>query len=265
MCPRIALRIAYDGGCFSGFQRQPGKRTVEAALLSALREIGAICNPRSANYRASSRTDKGVSALGNVISIDTEFDVDRLPKAVNSKAEDIWCTGIAALPDDFNVRFAHSRTYACYLQNEGQDIVNMQNAAKELLGRHDFSRYARIDNRDPQRTIRHIEIVKNDDIIELIIEGDSFLWNQVRRMAWILDQVGKGSIDSNSIAPENFGLKRVGLIPAESLLLLSVDIGHDFKLPRYDDQSMAELSNRLLSARVRSRFFDAILSNIPGQ
>lgn len=54
---RVALKFAYDGTNFYGFQRQPGKVTVEGELVTALVKIGAIKSARECGYRGSSRTD----------------------------------------------------------------------------------------------------------------------------------------------------------------------------------------------------------------
>lgn len=265
MRKRIALRIAYDGSSFNGFQSLPGKKTVEGRLIAVLAKIKAIKDRRRSNFRSSSRTDKGVSALGNIVSIDTDFSPDRLPRAINSQDEDIWCTGIAILPDDFNVRRARSRTYGCYLQYEGQKIEVMRKASRQFLGRHDFSRYARMDGRNPEREIKRIEIGKVNGFIELIVEGDSFLWNQVRRMVWVLDQVGRSDIDPESIAPERFRIRRVGLVPAEHLLLLSVDIGKRFEPPGIHSQFEKEINRLLIDSLVKKRLFENITDSFQGR
>jgi len=262
MLPRVALRLAYDGSCFSGFQRQPKSRTVEGDLLRVLKCINAIRDPKSAHYRSSSRTDRGVSALGNVVSIDTAFDLSKLPRSINSNAEDLWCTGTAIIPDDLNVRYARSRTYACYLLDKDHDMSSMRRAAKSFLGTHDFSRYARVDNRYPERTIYRLEMERIGDLIEVIIEGNSFLWNQVRRMAWALDQVGKGYAKPAAIMPEKFALRRIGLIPAENLLLIAVDIGYDFELPSKLGKYPVEIGNRLISSFIKNKMFETMLETL---
>src|SRR5512137_2643497 len=87
---RVAMKFAYDGTGFCGFQRQPDRVTVEGTLVNALERTGAIRSSRECGYRSSSRTDRGVSALGNIISFRTSFRVDELCPAVNSEMEDVW-------------------------------------------------------------------------------------------------------------------------------------------------------------------------------
>ena len=69
---RLALKIAYDGRAFHGFARQPALRTVEGEVRLALEKSHLVEDPDAANVRGSSRTDAGVSAIGNVIAFDTD-------------------------------------------------------------------------------------------------------------------------------------------------------------------------------------------------
>lgn len=260
--PRIGLRLAYDGTRFFGFQRQPDKVTVEGELILALRKIGAISDSKSANYRLSSRTDKGVSALGNVVSIDTAFPRHKLPRAINSNVNDLWCTGTALLPEDFDVRHTASRTYACYLPDCGEDLRAMRAASKSFIGAHDFSRYAKEDGRNPVRTVERITIGRRDGMLEFVVQGESFLWNQVRRMVWALQQVGAGKAKARDLSPESFRLKRVGIAPAESLILMEVDIGMEFDVPRSLGKTEGDIGGRLLCSRVKSSLLEGILAQI---
>src|SRR5438552_18995490 len=65
---RIALKIAYDGRSFYGHQRQPDRRTVEGECIAALRSARLIRDPKEDFFRSASRTDRGVSEIGNVIA-----------------------------------------------------------------------------------------------------------------------------------------------------------------------------------------------------
>src|SRR5437667_12788730 len=74
---RVALKIAYDGRSFYGHQRQPDRRTVEGECIAALRSARLIRDPKEAFIRSASRTDRGVSAIGNFIA----FDASLAPEA----------------------------------------------------------------------------------------------------------------------------------------------------------------------------------------
>ena len=69
---RLALKLAYDGRKFHGFARQPGLDTVEGTILATLKHQGYITALSQAKLRVASRTDKGVSALGNVMVVEID-------------------------------------------------------------------------------------------------------------------------------------------------------------------------------------------------
>ena len=82
---RTALKVAYIGTDFHGFQVQPDVKTIEGELLRALSELNIIDNRHSANYIAAGRTDKGVHAIGQVIAFDTDNPDMVMPRAINSR------------------------------------------------------------------------------------------------------------------------------------------------------------------------------------
>jgi len=120
---RIALKIAYDGTRFYGFQRQPDLRTVEGDIIKVLKKLRIIEDVREANFKGASRTDRGVSAFGNVIAFDTAKPELTEPRILNHHLRDIWILGKAEVPEDFHPRFwakniknsllPHRRTLYC--------------------------------------------------------------------------------------------------------------------------------------------------------
>ncbi|MEQ8226418.1 MAG: tRNA pseudouridine(38-40) synthase TruA, partial [Candidatus Eremiobacterota bacterium] len=84
----MALKIAYLGTDYYGFQRQPGLTTVEGEILSALEELDVVEDMDNCSFQIAGRTDRGVHALGNVISFLTEGRViinqinDVLPRSI---------------------------------------------------------------------------------------------------------------------------------------------------------------------------------------
>ena len=82
---RIAVKFAYDGRKFYGFARQPRLKTVEENILNILVENGFIKDPKESHFRSASRTDKGVSALGNVIAFNTDSSKESESSAGNFK------------------------------------------------------------------------------------------------------------------------------------------------------------------------------------
>lgn len=211
-----------------GFQRQPGGRTVEGELLRALARIGAAGSVRDCSLRGSSRTDRGVSALGNVVSFRTSFRRTAICSALNSEMEGVWAYSAVAVPDGFNPRHARRRWYRYCLPKRGQDLRLMRELSRRFVGEHDFSRYSRRDARDPVRRIDSIDIAEYGDFVLLDFRAESFLWNMVRRVTWALDQGSDGGIPPEEVGPEARPPRRSGLAPAEMLVLMDVDLGLEF-------------------------------------
>ena len=228
---RVALKFAYDGTDFFGFQRQPGKVTVEGELVTALAKVGVIKSPRECGYRSSSRTDRGVSAMGNIVSVMTSFPADKICSAVNSELDDIWVYSAVAVPESFNPRAAVQRWYRYYLAKAGQDLLLMKKIVDKFVGVHDFSGYARKDKRNPIRKIDSIEISDSGMFYAIDFRAESFLWNMVRRIVWMMNEGSSGRMPLDVIGP---GLakkpSRVGLSPPEYLILMDIDCGIDFHI-----------------------------------
>ncbi len=221
---RIALKVAYDGTRFFGFQRQPGRETVEGSMMTALGKVGAIKPPRECGYRSSSRTDRGVSALGNVISVRTDFETNALCSAVNSELENVWVHSVAEVPESFNPRAAKQRWYRYYLPKVRQDRRLMDELSQRFVGVHDFSGYARKDKRNPMRKIDAIEISNAGMFHALDFKAESFLWNMVRRIVWMVNEGSSGRIPIDAIGPGSSKKPpRIGLSPPEYLVLMDID------------------------------------------
>jgi tRNA pseudouridine38-40 synthase len=226
---RIALKFAYDGSGFCGFQRQPEKLTVEGELVRALTKIGAVKSARECGYRSSSRTDRGVSALANIISIRTSFPAAQLCSAVNSELDGVWAYSAIDVPDDFNPRAAKQRWYRYHLAKAGQDPKLMQELAGRFVGVHDFSGYARKDKRNPMRKIDSIEVSEAGMFHLLDFRAESFLWNLVRRIVWMVSEGSSGRMPLESIGPKPSSKPvRIGLAPPEYLMLMDIDCGMEF-------------------------------------
>ncbi|MDD1720928.1 MAG: tRNA pseudouridine(38-40) synthase TruA, partial [Euryarchaeota archaeon] len=82
---KVALRLAYLGTAYKGFQVQPGCPTVQAAVMRALHDTGVLHPEDSADFSASGRTDKGVHALDAVVAFSVEGSGSVIPRRVNSK------------------------------------------------------------------------------------------------------------------------------------------------------------------------------------
>ena len=226
---RVALKIAYDGTEFFGFQRQPDKRTVEGVLVDALAKVGAINSSRDCGYRSSSRTDRGVSALGNIVSVRSSFSLSELCPAINSEMEGVWAYSVIEVPDGFNPRAARQRWYRYHLPKQDQDLKLMRQIASRFVGVHDFSSYAHVDDRNPMRKIDSIDISDSDFFHIIDFRAESFLWNMVRRIVWMMNEGSSGRIPHETIGPEVTEKPvRLGLSPPEYLVLMDIDCGVEF-------------------------------------
>lgn len=259
--PRIAVKFAYDGTRFHGFQRQPDKPTVEGELVRALTEVGAIRSARECGYRSSSRTDRGVSALGNVVSFRTSFPPEQLCSAINSEMEDVWAYSAVIVPDDFNPRFAKQRWYRYLLARNARDRALLEEALSRFVGAHDFSDYARRDERNPVRKIDSIVISDLDIFYAIDFRAESFLWNMVRRIVWVAGECSAGRMPLEEVGPEATKRPaRIGLAPPEFLVLMDVDCGIQFPVdPRAAVGISRRLEMRIRRGSARLAFEEALV------
>jgi tRNA pseudouridine38-40 synthase len=203
-----AVEVAYEGGRFRGFQRQPGLPTVQAALEDALAAAGI-----RAPLAVAARTDAGVHALAQVVSFAARADLDpeALRRAMNAALPD----GIAALavhraPRSFHARAdALSRTYVYLvgapapecargyawslpdprafpgLDAPAVDRAALSGALAFAVGRHDFRAFARPgDQRGTVRTVTRADVISADwaPLHAVVIEGHGFLRAMVRNL-----------------------------------------------------------------------------------
>jgi len=263
---RIALKLAYDGTRFHGFQRQPDRMTVEGMLISALMRVGAIRSPRECGYRSSSRTDRGVSALGNIISFRTGFDLSEICSALNLEMEDTWAYSAVEVPEEFNPRAARERWYRYYLPEAGQDLAVMKDIAAKYVGIHDFSSYSRKDDRNPMRKIDSIEIARDGFFVVIDFRAESYLWNMVRRIVWMLNEGSSGRIPPECFGPEpKRSPVRVGLARPEFLVLMDIDCGVQFPVDRRASRGLSKiLERRIGDGAVRLEIVRSFYSIVAG-
>ncbi len=189
---RIAVRFAYLGERFSGSQIQPDVRTVEGEMKSALRRVLKTTD-EELNLRIASRTDRGVSALGNVAVFNSPLeDPEILLKALNAVSDGVFYTSFALVDDDFNPRRASRRTYRYILPSEGIDIGLAKECACLFVGEHDFRRFCRPNGKSTVVTIDSIDVSEEEGVIVLTYTAEFFLWNMVRRTAAAIEEVASG-------------------------------------------------------------------------
>ncbi len=223
---RIALKFAYLGTDYYGYQIQPGVPTIEGKLLKALKDCGVIKNPSKARYSVAGRTDRGVHALGQVIVFDTDNAEPSLPGRINSDLHHIWVFAMAEVGKDFNARTsAVEREYRLLFWGKGLDIEKMKEAASIFHGTHDFVDFA--DEEKEKSTvckITGISIHGEGDWFYLDIAASRFLQHMVRKIAASLKLIGKGEKDKDWIKKMLEGSIREKLEPvdAQGLILKNV-------------------------------------------
>jgi tRNA pseudouridine38-40 synthase len=206
----IKLVLSYDGTDFNGWQTQPGFRTVQETLESAL----AALTGETIRVNASGRTDTGVHAVGQVVNFysHTRHPPDVLVRAINAHLPaDVVVVDAADMPQAFDATRDAKRKLYRYVIHDGPvpnlflrryycqsrhrlDVAAMQQAAEPLKGRHDFHSFetAWPNRMSSVRTITHLAINRMGDWIWLDVEADGFLYNMVRAIAGTLINVGRG-------------------------------------------------------------------------
>ncbi|WOF16704.1 tRNA pseudouridine(38-40) synthase TruA [Methanoplanus sp. FWC-SCC4] len=225
---RLAFRIAYFGTGFSGSQQQTGKRTVMDDIIKSLTELNLFSDRQKARIYLSGRTDRGVHARCQVISFTTPYP-ERAVLAINKKLPgDIRFTGWAEVDENFNPRLAaKKRTYRYYFYGTDYDIEKMRQSAAYFEGRHNFTRFARLDGKSPHREILSCDVFTEDGFTVFEITGVSFLWNMVRCMSHALMLAGRGEIEPVEIRDSLLNTEghRYPAAPPEGLVLWDVDCG----------------------------------------
>ena len=257
---RHVYKVYYDGTRFYGFQRQPRVRTIEEEIMKALIHTHSVSHdPATAAFASAGRTDRFVSALGNVFAVNTERYLT--PAAINSwLSEGIRVWSSALVPISFNPRHALKRHYKYLLQREEQiDLDLMAKAAEMFLGVHDFRRFAhRPTEGSAIREIYKLSIRPKDDFICISVVGDGFLRRMVRKIVGVLIYVASGLLDLGEVRRlfdpvSSLPPMGVPAAPPWNLILWDVDYGFSFKIDNYAVKKIKlELMNNLMEL-VRSR------------
>jgi len=243
------MKIAYRGSDFHGQARQPGLRTVEGEVLHALLRTRAIRDARTNRFQSASRTDRGVSALGNVVAFDTDLAPEAAARGFNGKARGVWAWAATSVPDDFSARKARERWYR-YVLPATHDAARINDALRRFEGEHDFRNFTR----DRARTVARIDLARataEKDATTLDFKAPSFRWNLVRRLvsAALRVEAGKASLADIEAALEGPQAVDLGLAPPEPLILM--DVVYGFTIPQVRDPTTWDRVRRLLEERER--------------
>jgi tRNA pseudouridine38-40 synthase len=239
----LKLTLSYDGTDFSGWQTQPGYRTVQETLETAI----ASLTGEAVRANASGRTDTGVHAVGQVVNFysTSQLTPDVLVRALNAHLPpDVVVSAAADMPQAFDAnRDARRKLYRyvihdgpapnvflrryCCQSRHALDVALMRAAAEPLKGRHDFHSFETDwpNRMSSVRTITHLALSRMGDWIWLDVEADGFLYNMVRAIAGTLINVGRGYWPVSQVAEilEAEDRREAGpTAPAQGLFLMRV-------------------------------------------
>lgn len=217
MMKRIKFLVAYDGTAYHGFAKQKNAMTIQESLEKAIFDI----TKQEIEVVGSGRTDTGVHAKGQccIIDIETSIPIERFGKALNSRLpKDIRVRDVEEVDKEFHPRFSVKRkTYRyqiltsqvddpflskyVYFYPYPLDLEKMRRAANYIIGTHDFKCFCASGAtvKTTERTVYSLEINLIDDMIQIDICGNGFLYNMVRIIAGTLIEVGRGKITPEDI------------------------------------------------------------------
>ncbi len=211
--------VAYDGTDFHGWQNQTGLRTVQDALEQAIRR--AVRHP--VDITGSGRTDAGVHALGHVDAFPTTcvLDAGRLQQSIGARLpKDVSLVSLREVHPEFHAtRSAISKLYRYRVYNSAHrpveellqrytyhfwnrlDVDAMRAAAAHFVGEKDFTSMA--GNSAPRltmvRRILRCDVERVGNEVRIDVEGDGFLYKQVRNMVGTLMSVGRGTWPADAV------------------------------------------------------------------
>jgi tRNA pseudouridine38-40 synthase len=236
--------LEYDGTAFYGMQRQKDVRTVQGDVENSLARIG--WQGKSISF--AGRTDAGVHAVGQVISFSLNWNhtCKDLQNALNATLPlDTAVSNVTEASSDFHPRFsAKNRTYRYSIYcHEHRKVIQekytwrvwpylnidaMNEAASSLIGRHDFGSFGTAPKKG-NPTVREITSAlweQQNNQFSFEISANAFLYHMVRRVVFLLVEVGHGRQTIANV--ENFikdPQRRMvpGLAPSKGLSLIAVN------------------------------------------
>jgi tRNA pseudouridine38-40 synthase len=209
----VQLVLHYDGARFSGWQRQPGERTVQGVLEAA---VSKLCGEPVAVVGAG-RTDAGVHARGQAAGarVPEKWDAPALRRSMNAiLPDDVWIAAAFEMRDEFHPRYsAISRSYSYYVGTDdlasspfrrthelvwkkSLDFARLEAAARVVEGEHSFRAFAvkgTAPDRDEHRcSVRSATWRERDGGVVFDITANRFLHHMVRFLVGTMLEVGEG-------------------------------------------------------------------------
>jgi tRNA pseudouridine38-40 synthase len=242
---RLRLLLAYDGRPFSGWQSQAHGKAVQDYVERA---FAKVLGGEKVRVQGAGRTDAGVHALGQVAhaEIPERLPVRAWQDALNAHLPDeIRILRVTRAAADFHAQFqARGKLYRYRIFNESflhpleigrawmvpgrLDLAALRHFASLLQGRHDFAGFSANRGAPPLETVRNlsrISVTKSGPRVELLFEGDGFLYKMVRLLTGSLIRCAQGKADERwlrELLASKGERKTHFLAPAEGLYLVKV-------------------------------------------
>ena len=249
---RLRIDLAYDGTNFSGWGKQPDRRTVQEEVEKAL----TTATQSKIETIVAGRTDAGVHATGQVIHVDVPdtLNLDDLSYKLNRMLDtDVRVMKVAVVNGPFNARFSALRRHYTYKILDGNQTISpldrldvaswyrvldvdlMNQASALMLGSHDFAAYCKF--REGSTTVRNLQRFewRRDSAGFLIgdVVADSFCYSMVRNLVGAVVCVADGRFGPEWIEQTLANKVRISdslVFPACGLTLRQVDYPTDDQL-----------------------------------
>jgi tRNA pseudouridine38-40 synthase len=249
---RLKIKLAYDGTNFSGWAKQPDRRTVQEEFEKA---FATIVRQRCESIVAG-RTDAGVHATAQIIHIDVpeNTDLSDLSYRLNQLLDtDVRVLELEVAPEGFHARFSALRRHYQYQIVDANkainpldrydraswyrslDLTRLNEASALLLGEHDFAAFCKF--REGATTIRTLATFKwerkADGLLVAQVVADAFCYSMVRNLVGSAVCVAEGRFEPSWIAEMLANRARISesmVFPAEGLTLVQVDYPDDAEL-----------------------------------
>ncbi|XP_068619637.1 pseudouridylate synthase 1 homolog isoform X2 [Battus philenor] len=262
---KMAMLLGYCGIDYYGMQRNPGVRTIEEDLLKALLEAKYITeedfnNQQNAQFQRSSRTDKGVSAARQVVSLKLPLEVDI--EEINKRLPDsIKVFGVKRVTNKFNSKIkCNARTYSYTLPTfvfepsavtveerklyritgdtlkKVNDVLDVYKGTKSY---HNFTEKKHYLDPSSSRymmgfTLDRTFIESEWEFAELLVKGQSFMLHQIRKMIGLMIAIVRGHTDMATLE-KAFGKEKVMIPTAPGLGLVLDKVHYERYDARYKD------------------------------
>jgi tRNA pseudouridine38-40 synthase len=250
---RLRIDLAYDGTDFRGWATQPGLRTVQAELESAL---ATVLRLPGVSVVCAGRTDAGVHARGQVAHVDVPpgalaEDPPALERRLNGVlASDVRVRRVAVAADGFDARFSPLWRRYAYRICDGVpdpltrghvlswprplDVDAMNRTSAELLGLRDFASFCKHrEGATTVRTLLELSWARSGDRLVGTVRADAFCHHMVRSLVGCLVTVGEGRRPAGwatEILAARVRDATVTVVPAHGLTLEEVAYPPDAEL-----------------------------------